>query len=77
MKKFYFATVFNCFAVIDARHTFQHATTSVQYRDFEGSVCVRETATLNNVTSAEEKRHIIGDTFATVSEREGVSEMMA
>ena len=32
-------------------------------------MCVRETVTLNNVTSAEEKRHIIGDTFAMVRGR--------
>ena len=52
--------------MVNAAHRFMHAQTSVKFRDVEGKVGTRETGTLNSVTSAEEKRHIIGDTFVMV-----------
>ena len=58
-----------CPAVVDAAHRFMHAQTRVQFRDAEGKVGMRETVPLNTVTSAEEKRHIIGDTFVMVRAR--------
>lgn len=39
----------------------------MNYRDHEGHVYRQGTPLLNAVTSAEEKRHIIGDTFVNVA----------
>ena len=49
--------------VLDVALTFSNATTTMTYRDHDGQLCKQETPFLHAVTNAEEKRHIIGDTF--------------
>ena len=54
-------------SVINAALTFSNSTTTMNYYDHEGQVHRQLTPYLHMVTNAEEKRHIIGDTFMKIA----------
>lgn len=62
-------TICTCglYIVIDAILTFRSASTIINYQDQDGRIHAQPTPFLNRVTNAEEKRHIIGDTFAKIA----------
>lgn len=53
---------------MDAKLRFSSAHTIMDYQDIDGNVYRRATPRLVSVVNAEEKRHIIGDTFVKVAE---------